>query len=198
LFRNCSANVDRPHTIRIHLERINRRGQSKASLDDGSTPVQSSRQPLLDVARFLIEAGYDPDSWLEGLRPGSTAFALRARLGTAARLTVDETRTVFAAWKPFSPSAVSSSIRHSEEAATTLALAPSALLQSPPEQQSKKLAETELAAARPASSVADECADRIPANFNNGSSSSSRAYSGPTDQVSQITDHPIENARVGK
>jgi hypothetical protein len=39
----------------------------------------------------------------------------------AAGLTVDEAKTVFAKWKPFSSSAVASSIRHSEQAATTLA-----------------------------------------------------------------------------
>jgi len=91
----------------------------------------------LDAARVLIAAGYDPDSWLEGWRPGATAFALRARLGIAAGLTVDETRTVFAPWKPFSPSAVAPSIRRSEEAAITLAAAPSALLQPPPEKPSE-------------------------------------------------------------
>jgi hypothetical protein len=131
---------------------------------------------MLDAARVLIAAGYDPASWVEGWRPGASAFALRARLEIAAGLTVDETRSVFAAWKPFFPSAVLYSIRHSEEAATTPALAPSALLQqSPSEQQSRNPAETELGAARPVSSVADECTDRIPANFQHGSSSSSRA-----------------------
>jgi hypothetical protein len=49
--------------------------------------------------------------------------------GIAAKLTVGETRMVFAPWKPFSPSAVSSSIRYSEEAATALAPASSALAQ---------------------------------------------------------------------
>jgi hypothetical protein len=58
--------------------------------------------------------------------PSETRSPAAARLGIAAGLTVDETRTVFAAWKPFFPSAVSSSIRYSEETATTLALAPSA------------------------------------------------------------------------
>jgi hypothetical protein len=122
----------------------------------------SARSPFLDAALVLIAAGYDPASWVEGWRPGARTFALRARLEIAAGLTVDETRSVFAAWKPFFPSAVSSSIRHSEEAASTLAPTPSALLLAPPEQQSKKPAETELGAARPASSVADECTDRIP------------------------------------
>jgi hypothetical protein len=116
-------------TINILLEPINQRGRSRASLPDKTVLVASSRQPFLDAARVLIAAGYDPGCWLEGWRVGATAFALRARLGIAAGLTVDETRTVFAPWKPFSPSAVSSSIRHSDEAATTLADAPSALLQ---------------------------------------------------------------------
>ena len=92
--------------------------------------VASSRQPFLDAARILITADHDPNSWLEGWRAGATAFALRARLGIAAGLTVDETRTVFAPWKPFSSSAVSSSIRHLGGAATTLAAAASTLSQS--------------------------------------------------------------------
>lgn len=50
---------------------------------------------------------------------------------------------------------VSSSIQYSAEAATTVAPAPSAFLQAPPKQQSNK-AETELGAARAASSVAEE------------------------------------------
>jgi hypothetical protein len=124
------------------VESVDRRGRSSASLPDGTVLVGSSRQPFLDAARVLIASGYDPDSWLESWRPGATAFALRGRLRIAAALTVDETRTVFAKWKAFSPSAVSSSIQYSEEAATTVAPAPSALLKAPPEQQSKK-AETE-------------------------------------------------------
>ncbi len=117
--------------IKIILEPVNRRGRSRASLPDGTVLVASSRQPFLDAARVLIAAGYDPDSWLEGWRPGATAFALRARLGIAAGLTVDETKTVFAKWKPFSSSAVASSIDHSEIPATTLAAAPSAPPQPP-------------------------------------------------------------------
>jgi hypothetical protein len=75
---------------------------------------------------------------MSGVAPvGAIAFALRGRLGTAALLTVDETRTLFAPWKASSASAVASIIRHSEEVATTLALAPSALLQAPSDQRSK-------------------------------------------------------------
>ena len=164
-------------TIKIILVPVNRRGRSCASLPDGTVLVGSSRQPFLDAARVLIAAGYDSDSWLEGWRPGATAFALRARLGIAAGLTVDETKTVFAKWKPFSSSAVASSIDHSEIPATTLAAAPSALLQPQHEQQSKMTSETEPGAARPAPSSTDECTEqsRSSSTFDNGSSSSSRA-----------------------
>jgi hypothetical protein len=155
-----------PETIKIILVPVNRRGRSSASLPEGLVLVDSSRQPFLDAARVLIAAGYDPDSWLEGWRPGATAFALRARLGIAAGLTVDETKTGFAKWKPFSSSAVASSIDHSEIPATTLAAAPSALLQPPL---------TEPRAARLASSSADERRDQIELNFDDGGSGSSRA-----------------------
>lgn len=79
-------------TIKIILVPVNRRSRSCASLRDGTLLVGSSRRPFLDAARVLIAAG--------GWRPGATAFALRARLGIAAGLTVDETKTVFAKWKP--------------------------------------------------------------------------------------------------
>lgn len=124
-------------TIRIILESVNRRGRSSASLRDGTILVGSSRQPFLDAARVLIAGGYDPVSWLEGWRTGATVFALRAQLGTVAGFTVDETKTVFASWKPFSSSAVVASIHHSEQAATTLAAAPSALQQAPLEKPSE-------------------------------------------------------------
>ena len=174
---DCVENASSVETTKIILERVNRRGRSSASLLDGTILVGSSRQPFLDAARILIAAGYDPDSWLEGWRPGATAFALRARLGIAAGLTVDETKTVFAKWKPFSSSAVASSIDHSEIPATTLAAAPSALLQPQHEQQSKMTSETEPGAARPAPSSTDECTEqsRSSSTFDNGSSSSSRA-----------------------
>jgi hypothetical protein len=133
---NACHHSNPPATIKIVLEAIDRRGRSSASLPDGTVLVASSRQPFLDAARVLIAAGYDPDSCLEGWRVGASAFALRARLGAAAGLTVDEIKTVFAKWKPFSPSAVSSSVCHSEEAATTpLAAAPSALLQASPDRK---------------------------------------------------------------
>jgi hypothetical protein len=60
-----------------------------------------------------------------------------ASSGIAAGLTVDETRTVFAPWKPFSLSAVAPSIRRFEEAAPTLAAAPRRSCSPPPEKPSE-------------------------------------------------------------
>jgi hypothetical protein len=109
---------DRAGTTRILLESVDRRGRSSASLPDGTILVGSSRQPFLNAARVLIASGYEPDSWLEASRPGATSFALRGRLRIAAGLTVDETKTAFAKWKPFSSSAVAAGIAYSEAPAT--------------------------------------------------------------------------------
>jgi hypothetical protein len=145
----------------------------------------------LDAARVLIAKGYHADNWLEGWRPGSTAFALRARLGIAAGFTVDETKTVFAKWKPFSSSAVASGIDYSEEGATTQASATSALLQPPPEEHSKQTLGTAPSTARSASSSADE--------YSTGDNLRARcaARDLPT-RSAKITDQPIENTGSGK
>jgi hypothetical protein len=103
--------------LTVILEPVDRHGRSRASLPDGTILVESSRQPFLEAARVLMAAGHSPDSWLEGWRPGSSTWALRARLGIAAGLTVDESKTVFAKWKPFSRSAVSPPIRANENVA---------------------------------------------------------------------------------
>jgi hypothetical protein len=105
----------------ITLKAGGRPGQSSARLPDGTVLVQASRQPFLEAARVLLNLGYPPELWLEGWRPGAAEFALRARLGISAGLTVDETRTVFAQWKAFPSSAVASPVRYSEGAATSLA-----------------------------------------------------------------------------
>ncbi|WP_338821501.1 hypothetical protein WDM22_22640 [Bradyrhizobium septentrionale] len=83
----------------------NRHGLYRAELADG-TVLCLSRQPFLDGARALIAAGFNPGSVLIGWMRDSTAWALSATLGRAAKLTVDETRTCFARWKAFSSSAV--------------------------------------------------------------------------------------------
>jgi hypothetical protein len=57
-------------------------------------------QPLLDGARRLLAEGCDPSARLVMRREGSELDALRTRVGVAAGLTVDETNTRFARWKP--------------------------------------------------------------------------------------------------
>ena len=69
---------------------------------------------------------------IELWRPGAPQFAMCAVLGVAARLTVDETRTVFARWKPFSSSAVASPARPGPVAATILATSLEAPTDGPP------------------------------------------------------------------
>jgi hypothetical protein len=52
--------------------------------------VASSRQPFVDSARALIEKGYGPIMMLEMMHADSNVVAVRARLGKAARISVEE------------------------------------------------------------------------------------------------------------
>jgi hypothetical protein len=52
--------------------------------------MQDSRQPFVDSARRLIEIGHDPNSTIEMRHLGASQFALRAPLGVAAALAVEE------------------------------------------------------------------------------------------------------------
>jgi hypothetical protein len=52
--------------------------------------AQASRQPLLDAARVLINRGVDPSVILEMWHDGATYYALRATLGHAAKLAVED------------------------------------------------------------------------------------------------------------
>jgi hypothetical protein len=52
--------------------------------------VKNSRQPFLDGARLLVERGYDPSALLVMKHLGSDIVALRAPLGKASKLTVEE------------------------------------------------------------------------------------------------------------
>jgi hypothetical protein len=67
-----------------------------------------SRQPFLTAARVLVSEGHDPDSVLVMRHTGSNADALSAKLGVAARLTVNETKPAFERWKSFSDAPPSS------------------------------------------------------------------------------------------
>ena len=50
----------------------------------------TSTQPLLDGARALLAQWCDPATMLTMIRPPSTAWAMRAPIGVAAKLTVSE------------------------------------------------------------------------------------------------------------
>jgi hypothetical protein len=66
-------------------------GRFQATLGStGALLVSSSRQPFVDAARVLIEKGYDPTVMLMMKHAGSDVIALGARLGKAARLSVEE------------------------------------------------------------------------------------------------------------
>src|SRR5262249_47617787 len=64
--------------------------------------LTTSRQPLLDGARELLERGYDPNTRIVMRHDGSKVDALPSTIGAAAKLTVEERahrRIRFAAWK---------------------------------------------------------------------------------------------------
>jgi hypothetical protein len=75
--------------------------------------------PVLTLCRQLIQAGFDPSTPLEAWRSATLALRVRS-IGKATRLTVDETRTAFARWKPFSGAAVSPRIAPKTAAATCI------------------------------------------------------------------------------
>jgi hypothetical protein len=90
----------------------------------GGMVLCTSRSPLLKSARCLIELGHDPNTLLEMWREGATEFALRARLGAAAKLVVEETahRPRFRHHREASPSPLKqASAAPGDEAATPLA-----------------------------------------------------------------------------
>jgi hypothetical protein len=67
-----------------------RPGAFAARLEGDSTVLVVSRAPFLAGARKLIAAGYPPDAVFMMLREGAKGFDLKARLGKAAKLTVEE------------------------------------------------------------------------------------------------------------
>jgi hypothetical protein len=81
-------------------------GQFEARLDGKLICI--SRQPLLDSARVLTAEGVDPATTIRMRHDGATHDAMRATVGPAAKLTVEENERVgprFARWKPFPRSA---------------------------------------------------------------------------------------------
>jgi hypothetical protein len=79
-------------TIAIVVEPIDCQGHFSAQLaDSGRIIVASSRQPLLDSARALLNAGLPASVRIELWHRGADAWALRAPLRVAAGLNVAET-----------------------------------------------------------------------------------------------------------
>jgi hypothetical protein len=74
--------------IVITLDPGERPGSYRASLDGKTLCI--SRQPFFTAARELIARGFAPDAQLAMCWRGSSADALRGRLGLAAGLTVSE------------------------------------------------------------------------------------------------------------
>ena len=83
-------------------------GRFEARLDGDDRVLCVSRTPFFDVARELLADGYDPDTTLIMRHAGSGTNSLRAKLGTAASLTIEETDygPKLRRWKPFSTLAV--------------------------------------------------------------------------------------------
>jgi hypothetical protein len=98
----------------------------EARLDGHDYVLCVSRTPFFDAARKLIAQGYDPGITLILRHAGSDTESLRARLGTAASLTVEETGygPQLRRWKPISTLAVAPRIAPSEQPATALARPP--------------------------------------------------------------------------
>jgi hypothetical protein len=68
---------------------------------DGQVIVTGTMQPFFSAARVLLERGASPDDVLIMRHAGSSVDALRAKIGVAAKLTVDESggqRPRFRTW----------------------------------------------------------------------------------------------------
>src|SRR5262245_48510829 len=57
---------------------------------NGEMLIISSRQPLLDACRRLLDAGVDPNSWVVMRHAGSEVEGLRGKIGILARLAVED------------------------------------------------------------------------------------------------------------
>jgi hypothetical protein len=99
-------------------------GRFEARIDGRGAPAPllrllcTSRQPLLDAARVLIAEGCDPGTTVTMQHADSSTVAMTATLGTAARLTVDESGPSFKRWKAMPPRNGSRIIAPNEEGAT--------------------------------------------------------------------------------
>jgi hypothetical protein len=86
--RRDGVPASKRQTVLIVVEPVG--GGRFRSKIDGRVIVESSRQPFVDSARVLIGEGCDPSVALHMKHTGSDVVALRAPLGKAARLSVEE------------------------------------------------------------------------------------------------------------
>jgi len=70
----------------------------------------SGSAPVLKLCRLLVEAGLAAASPLDAFRGPVLCLRIRS-IGEAATLSVDESRSAFCRWKPFSRAAVSPPMR---------------------------------------------------------------------------------------
>jgi len=93
---------------------------------DGRMVCAKSRTPFLAAARVLLSEGHDPATVIVMRHAGSDLDCLKAKLGVAAKLAVDDDGPYFVHWKPDSrfPSAESRIIDGTGEGATQPAPAP--------------------------------------------------------------------------
>jgi hypothetical protein len=86
-----------------------RTGRYVARLGEGGQVLcKSSTKPFLNAARKLMDLGFDPSISLVMHHSGSDTVCLRATIGAAAVLTVEDTQygPRFRPWKPISTPAV--------------------------------------------------------------------------------------------
>ena len=67
-----------------------RPGNSPGRVDCDAPHLRGSRQPLLDGARALLRDGGSPGDTLEVARAATGPWDMRARVGLAARFTIEE------------------------------------------------------------------------------------------------------------
>jgi hypothetical protein len=107
--------------IFLIVEPVNRRGLFVARLAENSRILCKSRTPFTDAARVLLREGVDPKTILISRKAGQDYDSLRSTVGAAAKITVDESKTRFARWKPLSQSAASPRMRFPNAVATPVA-----------------------------------------------------------------------------
>jgi hypothetical protein len=110
-----------PHSIIVIVAPLDRRGRFSARLIDGRPLVSSSCLPFCEAARELVRLGYPPELVLLMPHEGSSVVALRSIIGTAAKLTVEDSGRgppSFRAWKPFISPEGSPGMRWKQEQTT--------------------------------------------------------------------------------